>query len=437
MAAECGVLTWLRNRPSTVRNGATRALCLPLSAIAAFGVARLTLNSLGFRDFGVATMIVALPALLPFADLGIGAAVTTAAVNRNRPDELFAVLKTSFRILSFVAAIITILALLITLAGAWPILLGVPAGQFSHLGAVLMFASVIFAISIPLSLGQRLLIGLDQYRTVILAQTCIPFLTIFVLLLTKDVNHFLGWFVLIPLLSQLVVAALVCSYAVRTIHVRSWALPTETSVSGRGARGLILSSAGPMTVITIGLPVALQSDRLLLSHLGTAGQLSEYALGILLYAPLLSVLTSAGVALWPRFALIREGARGRAAYLRSVRYFGLVGAIAAVSLVVAGPRSTSFWSGTHAHISLLWFAFGALLLVQTLHMPGGMFLTRPDELRFQAFLVALMLVLNLPLSVFLISVVGSAGPVLASAVAVAVTQLIPCALRIGRSPAYA
>jgi O-antigen/teichoic acid export membrane protein len=55
-------------------------------------------------------------------------------------------------------------------------------------------------------------------------------------------------------------------------------LETLRSVVGRGRPGgRVAYLAGPMTVITVAMPIAYQSDRLLLSHLSDLGQVAIYA----------------------------------------------------------------------------------------------------------------------------------------------------------------
>jgi hypothetical protein len=69
-------------------------------------------------------------------------------------------------------------------------------------------------------------------------------------------------------------------------------------------------------------------------------------------------------------------------------------------------------------------AFGGLLFVQAAHLPGAMFLTRPEGLRFQAWCVVGMCLVNVPLSIGLAGALGASGPVIASMVTVLVFQLL-------------
>jgi O-antigen/teichoic acid export membrane protein len=57
-----------------------------------------------------------------------------------------------------------------------------------------------------------------------------------------------------------------------------------------------------MAVITVAMPIAYQSDRLLLSHLSDLGQVAIYAVGAQLYGALFGLVGAAGMSLWPVFA---------------------------------------------------------------------------------------------------------------------------------------
>ena len=64
----------------------------------------------------------------------------------------------------------------------------------------------------------------------------------------------------------------------------------------------ISATAAPMFVVMIGLPLALQSDRIVLSPRFDPASLSAYSYVAQLYTPLWSVISVAGLALWPHFA---------------------------------------------------------------------------------------------------------------------------------------
>jgi O-antigen/teichoic acid export membrane protein len=71
----------------------------------------------------------------------------------------------------------------------------------------------------------------------------------------------------------------------------------------KGAK--IVDQAWPMTVIMIALPVGIQTDRIILSHVTTSAELAQYNLASQMYTPIFALVSAAGFTLWPRFAASR------------------------------------------------------------------------------------------------------------------------------------
>lgn len=189
----------------------------------------------------------------------------------------------------------------------------------------------------------------------------------------------------------------------------------------------ISATAVPMFVVMIGLPLALQSDRIVLSHRVAPAGLSEYSYVAQLYTPIWSVISVAGLALWPHFAAgnLTAGAL-RKSWLTGVAVLSAAGVVAAAAFLLLSPFAVQWMSAGTARAgwSLL-LAFAALLVVQSVHLTTGIMLISPEKLRFQAFCVVALVVANLPLSWVLAGRLGPAGAGLASAITVAVCQLIP------------
>jgi O-antigen/teichoic acid export membrane protein len=74
-----------------------------------------------------------------------------------------------------------------------------------------------------------------------------------------------------------------------------------------------------------------------------------------------------------------------------------------------------------------------LLVVQSLQMATGILLISPQQLRFQAVCVLVLVVTNLPLSWWLAGMIGPAGPVWASVITVAACQTVPAIVVASRA----
>jgi len=195
--------------------------------------------------------------------------------------------------------------------------------------------------------------------------------------------------------------------------------------------------ARPMLVITAALPIAFQSDRLILSHLSNLGQVAVYSVGDQLYGSLFGLVGAAGMSLWPMFARRRANQPVlRHELIRLSAVFTAVGVILAVLLVAAGPWVAQFVSKGKIDVGLgVFLAFGLLLVGQACWFPTCMLLTDRDGLRFQAKASVVMMVINLPASAVLAHRMGAAGPILGSVGAMVIAMYVPGVWRaLSRAP---
>ncbi|RKM72233.1 hypothetical protein COO55_09315 [Rhodococcus opacus] len=187
-----------------------------------------------------------------------------------------------------------------------------------------------------------------------------------------------------------------------------------------------------MFVVMVGLPLAFQSHRILLSHWSTRAELGNYAVAVALYVPAWSLVSAMGINLWPYFSRARELKSENDARLVLYRIgaiFAGLGVVFASVFFLLAPFVTDVWSSVAVPTSL-WAGFSLLLLVQTVQLPLGMFLTTPRMLAFQAACVALMAMGTIGLAQFFVGSLGALAPVLSSAVAVFSLQIVPGALYV-------
>lgn len=412
-------------RDESVRAGATKALLLPITSVAALVVAHLQIAAVGVVGFGILTLLLTITTLLPFADLGVGAAVTNATSSGGDPNRMEQVVVASFRLLAVTAAVLLICGSALTTLRLWDDITGVRLAEVPNLNRDMFFVVALFCLGIPLGLGARILLGIGRYPLLLVMQasgSLIVLATVFGFRHSRSMTPFL----LAPFFAQVMVAAAVMFVALRSIGLRPWALLRFRLARDLGVGREIATTAAPMFFISLALPFALQTDRLVLSHVSGRGQLSDYAIVSMLYLPTWAIISSAGMTLWPRFNMMRgnPGHDGRARYLRALKGFLALGATGAICLAMLGPFVTMLWAGRRGGTAL-WLAFAILLIVQAGHLPAAMYLTSSTGLRFQALCVAGMCVANVPLSVWLAANLGAVGPVVASAVTIFCFQLLP------------
>lgn len=411
--------------------GGARMLVLPITGLCNLAIARLVTNAVGVDQFGVVMLVATLCQLLMFADLGTGAAVASSRAQLDQSDDpdvfrgtVLAAVRTT--LLSGVA--IGFGAALLGAVGAWPHILGIAHSNLaSSLNISAIFALSAFAVALPFSVGEALLRGSGRLHEAIVLQGIAPPAA---LLLTVVFQHFgapaLAYSLVLPI--GALIAAICCA-------TRAWLLDRAAV---RGLLGKLLqprrfpgapiaATAVPMFIVMVGLPIALNSDRVVIAHQLDEVSLANYSYASQLYLPLWSIASNAAVALWPRFAKQESDmTKVRRGWLAGVAMLSALGLAMAACFMLFARFLIGWMSGGQATPpSSLLVAFALLLFVQAAHVGTGIFLIAPAMLRFQAICVVALVLTNLPLSWVLAPHLGVAGPVYASAVTVLLCQLVP------------
>lgn len=409
-------------------NALARILVLPVSAVLGLVLTRLVLDNYGEGAYAQYVLLAGVGALIPFADLGISASVVNAVATADDPHDdrtLELTLVSAVRILVGSATVLLALTAVVTLLGGWHALLGEGLSETSGSSAA-AWCFVVIAITLLVSFGQRVLTGLGKLWIVIAVnglQTPLVLATVLILIAMGwgdgaylAVIAYSATFVLT--IATLVVAA----RRVRpTVHR---ALRDARKVrTVRGAR--VMDTALPMLVQMVALPIAMQSDRLVLSHVSGLDELTEYSLAAQMYNPFVGVMAVAGMALWPIFAKARaDGVRSDVSPGRMALFFGAVALALALVISLASGFLAELASGGEITLGMpLVVAYSCLVVLQAVKYPLGMYMTDARGLRYQASMVVAMLPVNLGLSIVLARQWGAVGPVIGSMVGVLVFQV--------------
>ena len=166
-----------------------RLLVLPISAILGIVVTRLILDNYGEATYAQYILLVGIAAMIPFADLGITAAIMNAVAGAKDPRtdvHLRGVLVSCMRILVACATVVGLVAVVIYATGSWEKLLGGGLSlESGSLAATLCLA--VFALNLLVSFGQRILIALGLNFAVVLLnglQTPLVLLTLWIMIQT-------------------------------------------------------------------------------------------------------------------------------------------------------------------------------------------------------------------------------------------------------------
>jgi len=405
-----------------------RLMVMPVSAFLGIVVTRLILDNYGEASYAQYTLLVGIAALLPFTDLGLSAAILNAASAARDPRTdpgLRGVLISCMRLLACCAIVLLTVAVAIYALGYWDTLLGEGLNLASGaLAATLCLG--IFALNLLISFGQRILIALGLNTLVVLLGALQTPVVLVVLWLTISVGAGGGYIAVASYASTFLISAIAFVIAVRRISPTiGVALRESLNPRVRGER--VFNVAWPMLVQMIALPIAMSSDRLVLSHLGSLDDLTEYSLAMQMFTPALGVLATAGMSLWPVFA--RARAAGTSTPFSPHAMAGMFAALAFIGgtlIFVFSGWLADLASG--GRIELGWpilVAGGVFIIIQAVKQPYGMALTDARGLTFQAACAIVLLPVNLGLTIGLTPTLGAPGPLIGSIVAVVTCQLVP------------
>ena len=400
---------------------------MPLLALSGLIVSNQTIEQVGIARFSLVAILWALPLLLPFLDLGLGAAVTNEVAGRSTLDARARLtISRAIRLQSAVAAMGGCVAVVLTATNSWAAILGIHVPGENR--CCLLFA-LLYLLTVPSSIGLRVLVALGRTSWTVCAQCC-GALSMIVLALFFRYMHasYIGFAAVVPI--GLLVSNVAANFVVRRFTgFGYWHLAIRER-PGREVR--VSSQAWPMFVIVCSNAVAFQADRLIVSHLMNSMAVAQYSLFAQVYAPLASVISVAGIALWPHFARAREA--DEPVIVRDVVRLGLVytacGVVLGVGFAVfSGPTVSAVANGdVDATVGLaMWF--GVLLIPLAAQQPVGMFLTDVAGLRMQATLSILSALANVMLSVLLVPKIGVTAPVVASVVTFSALVTVPCYIR--------
>ncbi|ODT21843.1 MAG: polysaccharide biosynthesis protein [Microbacterium sp. SCN 69-37] len=413
---------------SLLSSAGARFLVLPVSAILGIVVTRLIIDHFGIDTYAQYILLVGIAGLIPFSDLGLTAAIMNAVAGADDPrrdNNLRLVLVSCLRLLAGCCVTVVSVALILYATGLWPTLLGSAlTPETGALAATLCLA--VFGFNLLIAFGQRILAALGMNVVVVLLsalQTPIVLLALWAMI---QLGAGGGYIAVASYLATALISGLAILIAARMISpMLGSALRGAVDRKVKGAR--VFNTAWPMLIQMIALPIAMSSDRLVLSLVGTVSDLTQYSLANQIFSPVLAVVTTAGFALWPVFAKARStGTRAPVSPGKMSLVFAGAAALAALILAAASGWLSEVASGGKIHLDapLLW-AFGVFIVLQSAKYPFGMYLTDASGLRFQAFFILGMLPVNLGLTITLIPALGAVAPVLGSIIGVLFFQFIP------------
>lgn len=411
---------------SVRRNVMAKVVVLGVSGLLSVVTTRMMIGNFGVAAYAEFGLLATMTALLPFADLGVAAAVVNRIAASNDPaddPQVRGTLVSAIRLLLVSGTVIAGIGVVISVLGLWPTLLGrglLPGGEVTALLCLLVFAA-----ALPLGLGQRMLNGLGRSHFYVLVQGLAAPAMLGGVALLVLVHGNGTQLALISYLASALVGGVAVVMGGRALSPQLGRAIRDVPRLRTAKTAPVLGMAWPMLIQMLALPVAMQTDRLLLSHLGTVGDLAQYNLGSQLFGLVLQTISSAGLALWPVFARARAVGEIQSP-VRISAWFGLGALGVCAALGLAMPLLLPIVTGGRITLDG-WVVVGFVVFVaaQAAKYPLGMYMTDAPGLKFQVPPILVLVPLNLTISWALIGVIGAGGPVVGSAIAVTLCQTLP------------
>lgn len=431
MTLDQGKLT-PRERRALLYGPAYRILGTPIVAVLGLVNTAIIVRQTGAEVFGLVSVVATITLLFPFADLGIGATVLSASAQLtgpNRDPDAANVVRRAYHVLFAVAGAVVVIALCVMALDGWTTLVGFSSGPQDR-WAITVCACV-FALTIPAGLGMRILVGIDRLPlAILLLMSCSAFSLAVTLAL-----YWLGaggiWYAA-SALTGLLIGQIVGTVIALRLSALGWSAFSRVVRPPGGAR--LLAGSMWLFVVGIGSPVGLQTGRVMLAHLSTPLELSQYALMAQIYGVCWSALSTAGYAYWPVFVKRRAAtdATVRMWWQLNAAFTGLA-VIALIAFVPLAPWASRILSGGRIEVSAaLALAFGALLVGQSAHLPSNVLLTRPNEARWQGLWALVMAAASIGAGAAVAPGFGAVGVVYAAVLAILVAQVLPDMLWVPR-----
>lgn len=401
-----------------------RMLTFPITAIAGLGTSYILISSYGPEVYGTVALLSTLFLLIPFADLGMGApimnGVSSASLDEREKHQL---VRRVFLTLSTTSVLLVIATIIAGSFISWDSILGNETLDPRAFNISFSLAICAFLLSIPFGVGQRILVGLNLNHWAIFIACSSSLVALAATFLVTQTGFSPAYAAISPSIGILISSILGLVYGLRRLRMPIGLIFT----SGPLRVFELLRSSAPMLVIMLAVPLAFQSHRVILSHVSSASQLAEYSLGMQIYLPIWSLISTASISLWPLFSGQRSsGGNSQRLFKISLAVFAASGVLVGGLLIAIAPVFAGVVSS--GQIKLNWGFLGALALLltaQCIQQVPGTFLTSVRGLRFQSVCVVIMCAAAIGSAVAVSARLGAAGPILATALAVLIFQVSP------------
>jgi O-antigen/teichoic acid export membrane protein len=408
---------------SLLYSALARVFSLIPAAIATLLASRLIIRHFGLNAFDSYALVVSLIALIPLNNLGVGAAVTsTFAANGTSDERSRRVMLTAARTLSVSTIALAVVTVALMSLNLWPTILGAASGPNLFVG----LAMLVYALTFLPGLGQSMLLGVNRNHVAILVQTLLAPITLLIVVAVMVSNVDQRLVIITPTLALLIINLLTSMVAGRATGF-SWLrllrkIPRRRRFPGASIRAI----SGPMLVVTLTLPLAYYTDRIVLSHFSTKQAVANYSVVLQIFTPVAALIAAAAQPLFPMYAKARSEGRAGPRLGRVISVFCVGSVLAAGLIVLVANPIGHLIGGNNINLGLfIPIACALSVAAQGLAFPLAMSMMDPQGLRFVATCATLAVPTNIGVSILLVKHYGAAGPLLATFSVGLLVQTLP------------
>jgi O-antigen/teichoic acid export membrane protein len=396
----------------------------------------LTLKYLGSERYGMWMTISSLFAVLSFADLGIGNGLVSALASsqgQRASETMVRLISSSFFMLVGLG-----LGVILVFMGSFPFVpwgsvFGVTSARaVAEAGPSVLAFIVFFAIGLPLTLVQRVQMGLQESWLASLWQSGGSVISLIGVLVAAHLEASVVWLVVAmnggSVFASILNAIVEFGFRKPDLHPR-WSNYDRSVVRG------LLATGGIFVGLQLCVVIGTASDPFVIAQIFGASAVGPYSVACKLYQTLL-VFGLFIYPLWPALgeALGRKDyAWARIALHRAIVLSVAVGSVLAAGFVLFGRAVIEVWLGGKIVPDMLVIGgFAACILMSAYGAPITSLLNNKEFLPLQLKMYATASIAALALKIVLSHWIGPSGVVWAAAAAYSLLYCLPARFAIRR-----
>lgn len=412
------------------------AIAQGVSFISSFIWIPLVIAYLGSDMYGLLMTFVAGVAMFQFADLGIGNGlinIVSEAQGKGDYESLKKSISTSFFVLSSIALFAVLIFLGLDSKISWIQIFNIKSSSLAmgDVNRIVFIFFICFALTLPLSVVQKVQIGLQKGFIANLTQLAGSLFTLILIAGAVYYKASAYWIIgaiagapVFVLLANNIFYWFVKEPSLRP-SIRKLSMPHAKRLFGIGWLFFILS-------ITAAL--GFQSDSFILLHLFGAETVALYAVVAKIFSVTPMILGYILTPLWPAYreALVREDFEWvKKTLIRSIKLGLAINIPSAILLGLFGSQIIRLWIGKEITPSYdLLLGFGIWTLLNGIVGPFAMFFNSANLIKFQIITSLMMGISNIFISIFLAHLLGASGVIYGSIIALVLFTLLPCYWKI-------